>query len=175
MLSESLPLSFLSIFSLIGFFVFFITLNISKKIDKNIILDTDFSKPQAFHKYPVPRCGGIASVIAMMIFFVLYYAFFQKLFFELIFLSFFLFLLGFLDDIKIRLSPNTRLVLMIFTFLFFIIFFSVNLSSIDLPILDKLMKNSVFSSLFVLLCFLFVTNGANLIDGFNGLLTIHLL
>jgi len=64
---------------------------------------------------------------------------------------------------------------MIFTFLFFIIFFSINLSSIDLPILDRLMKNIVFSSLFVLLCFLFVTNGANLIDGFNGLLTIHLL
>ena len=29
--------------------------------------------------------------------------------------------------------------------------------------------------MFVLLCFLFVINGANLIDGFNGLLTINFL
>ena len=37
------------------------------------------------------------------------------------------------------------------------------------------MTNYLFSSIFVLLCFLFVINGANLIDGFNGLLTINLL
>tara|TARA_B100000676_G_C17922265_1_gene756172 strand:- start:362 stop:1006 length:645 start_codon:yes stop_codon:yes gene_type:complete len=35
--------------------------------------------------------------------------------------------------------------------------------------------NPIFSKLFVLLCFLFIINGANLVDGFNGLLTIHLL
>ena len=37
------------------------------------------------------------------------------------------------------------------------------------------MNNHIFSSIFVLLCFLFVINGANLIDGFNGLLTINLI
>ena len=37
------------------------------------------------------------------------------------------------------------------------------------------MKNHIFSSLFVLLCFLFIINGANLIDGFNGLLAINLI
>ena len=37
------------------------------------------------------------------------------------------------------------------------------------------MKNSIFSMFFVIICFLFIINGANLIDGFNGLLAIHLL
>ena len=37
------------------------------------------------------------------------------------------------------------------------------------------MKNWFFSLFFILICFLFIINGANLIDGFNGLLTIHLL
>ena len=37
------------------------------------------------------------------------------------------------------------------------------------------MSNHLFSSIFVLLCFLFVINGANLIDGFNGLLAINLI
>ena len=38
-----------------------------------------------------------------------------------------------------------------------------------------LMSSHMFSSIFVLLCFLFVINGANLIDGFNGLLAINLI
>ena len=37
------------------------------------------------------------------------------------------------------------------------------------------MNNHLFSSIFILLCFLFIINGANLIDGFNGLLTINLI
>ena len=37
------------------------------------------------------------------------------------------------------------------------------------------MNFDLFSSIFVLLCFLFIINGANLIDGFNGLLAINLL
>ena len=37
------------------------------------------------------------------------------------------------------------------------------------------MSNHLFSTIFVLLCFLFVINGANLIDGFNGLLSINLI
>ena len=32
-----------------------------------------------------------------------------------------------------------------------------------------------FFKFFLLLCFLFVVNGANLIDGFNGLLAINLI
>ena len=37
------------------------------------------------------------------------------------------------------------------------------------------LSNNIFSSIFVLLCFLFVINGANLIDGFNGLLALNLI
>ena len=37
------------------------------------------------------------------------------------------------------------------------------------------MSNEIFSIFFILLCFLFIINGANLVDGFNGLLTIHLI
>ena len=47
--------------------------------------------------------------------------------------------------------------------------------NIDIPFLIPLMKNEYFSLVFVLLCFLFIVNGANLIDGFNGLLVINLI
>ena len=61
-------------------------------------------------------------------------------------------------------------------FLFICIHFvPVKILNIDIPFLTTLLSNNTFSSLFVLLCFLFVINGANLIDGFNGLLTINLI
>jgi len=37
------------------------------------------------------------------------------------------------------------------------------------------MNSKIFSLIFIILCFLFVINGANLIDGYNGLLGFHSL
>ena len=51
----------------------------------------------------------------------------------------------------------------------------IKILNIDIPFLVPLMSNHLFSTIFVLLCFLFVINGANLIDGFNGLLSINLI
>ena len=57
----------------------------------------------------------------------------------------------------------------------FIIYQPINILNIDLIFLNLWLQNKVFSIFFVILCFLFIVNGANLIDGFNGLLTINLI
>jgi len=86
-----------------------------------------------------------------------------------------MFIVGFLDDLKIKISPSKRLVLMII-FLFALIYsIPIKILNIDIPFINILLNNEIFSSLFVLLCFLFIINGANLIDGFNGLLSINLI
>ena len=60
--------------------------------------------------------------------------------------------------------------------LFSIVYISdIKILNIDIPFLINLMNIKFFSSVFVLLCFLFIINGANLIDGFNGLLVINLI
>ena len=64
---------------------------------------------------------------------------------------------------------------MIIVLSFFILFSSITIQSIDLKFLNTLMNYKAFSIAFTLLCLLFIINGANLIDGFNGLLAIHLL
>ena len=64
---------------------------------------------------------------------------------------------------------------MVFLTFIFIYILPIKISNIDIPILTTLMSSHIFSSLFVLLCFLFVINGANLIDGFNGLLAMNLI
>jgi UDP-GlcNAc:undecaprenyl-phosphate GlcNAc-1-phosphate transferase len=44
-----------------------------------------------------------------------------------------------------------------------------------LEFLDNLIQIDIFSLIFICLCFLFIINGSNLIDGFNGLLGLHSL
>ena len=64
---------------------------------------------------------------------------------------------------------------MVFLLFISIYLLPIRILNIDIPFLSSLMSSQLFSSIFVLLCFLFVINGANLIDGFNGLLTINLI
>ena len=80
--SESIEASFLSIFALISFFIFLIVSKYSFKIRKGILLDSDFAKPQAFHKDPVTRSGGMGSIICLIIFFYFYYLLYEKILYE---------------------------------------------------------------------------------------------
>ena len=86
-----------------------------------------------------------------------------------------MFSVGFMDDLKINIKPTKRLVIMVLLLFLFIFILPIKILNIDIPFLIPLMSSHVLSSMFVLLCFLFVINGANLIDGFNGLLAINLI
>ena len=175
MLSESLPLSFLSIVLLISFFVTLVIQKTSSKIGNGILLDQDFDKPQAFHREPIARSGGLAAIISLMFFIAIYYLLFERILNDYLFLSIILFSIGFLEDVRIKTNPNVRLILMITILSLSIIFLSINIDNIDIAFLKVWMGNRIFEIIFILVCFLFVINGANLVDGFNGLLTIHLI
>ena len=173
--TESIEASFLSIFALISFFIFLLISKYSHKIKNGALLDKDFSKPQAFHNNPITRSGGIASIVSLSIFFVIYYLLYSKILYDYIFISYSMFLIGFLDDLKINIKPFTRLSIMVLVLFLFIYILPIKIFNIDIPFLIPLMTSHIFSSSFILLCFLFVINGANLIDGFNGLLAINLI
>ena len=173
--NSSASLSLLSVISLLSFFVVLLTNKFSNRIKNGALLDGDFEKPQAFHQYPTARSGGLASFISLGLFFVFYYFLFEKVLIDYLVLTIAMFFLGFLEDLKLSLRAIYRLLIMSILLYFFIYFFSINIISLDLNFLNLLMKNWFFSSFFILICFLFIINGANLVDGFNGLLTIHLL
>ena len=173
--TESIEASFLSIFALIVFFIFLLVSKYSHRIKGGALLDKDFSKPQAFHDIPVTRSGGVASIISLSIFFYIYYLLYGEVLYNYIFISYSVFIVGFLDDLRIKIKPMNRLIIMLSLLFIFIYILPIKILNIDIPFLIFLMSNHMFSSIFVLLCFLFVINGANLIDGFNGLLTINLI
>ena len=172
---ESLPLFFLLIFTVISFLLTLLVTKFSKLFFFKRLLDKDFKKPQAFHTHPITRSGGLSSILALAIFFFSYYFLFNNLFLDYIVIASAIFLLGFLDDIKINLNPSFRLILMIFILSLGIFFFNIKLNNVELIFLSSWLNNDIFNLIFILLCFLFIINGANLIDGFNGLLGIHLL
>ncbi len=173
--TESIEASFLSIFALITFFIFLLVSKFSIKINGGALLDSNFSKPQAFHDIPVTRSGGIAGIISLSIFFGIYYLLYSKILFDYLLISYSMFLIGFLDDLKVNIKPSKRLLLMSLFLALIIYFIPIKIWNIDIPFLNPLIRNEIFSTIFVLLCFLFIINGANLIDGFNGLLTINLI
>ena len=173
--TESIEASFLSIFALMSFFIFLLVSKYSHKIKGGALLDKDFLKPQAFHDIPVTRSGGIGVIISLSIFFYIYYLLYSEVLYNYIFVSFSVFIIGFLDDLKIKIKPLSRLIIMMLLLFTFIYLLPIKILNIDIPFLIPLMSNHIFSSIFVLLCFLFVINGANLIDGFNGLLSINLI
>ena len=175
MQSESLEFSLLSIFSFLSFFTFFIIQKFSNKILGGSLFDNDFNKPQAFHKSDVPRSGGLACLISFFIFALLNNLLFSTFYFEYLVLGVGLFLIGFLDDIKFRLSPKARLASMTIILLLSIKIFSIQIIGIDLIFLNQILSIKIIYLFFIILCFLFIINGSNLIDGFNGLLAFQLI
>ena len=163
---------------LIGFGLFFYKyfLLILKKNNPKLLVDDHFGKPQAFHELPISVAGGVGIFFSFLI---VYFNFF--LFKNIIFLEYFLFctlffLLGFADDLKINIKPSLRLFLMIIFLIVLIKYNNFYLEYTGIEILNNWLENSkVFSLIFICLCFLFVINGANLIDGYNGLLGFHSL
>jgi len=168
-------LNFFIIFSLISFSITFFISKYSQIFFLGSLLDNDFSKPQAFHKTPVARVGGIAILFSFTLFILFYFFSIDVFLKDYFIISLFLFLLGFLDDLKIKINPNMRLFLMISILIICINIFSIQINKTGLEFLNKFLENNIFQICFVLLCFLFIINGANLIDGYNGLLGIHFL
>ena len=73
-----------------------------------------------------------------------------------------MFLIGILDDLKINIQPFKRLIFMTSVLFIIIYIIPIKILNIDIPFLVPLMSNHLFSTFFVLLCFLFVINGSNL-------------
>ena len=168
-------LTYFIIFSLISFFTTFLITKYAKTLFGGSLLDKDFLKPQAFHDEPTARIGGFA-ILLLFLMFIAFYFFISGVFLkEYLAVALSLFFLGFLDDLKIKINPNIRLFLMLIILLICINIFSIEINRSGLEFLDLWLENNIFQACFVLLCFLFVINGANLIDGFNGLLAIHFI
>lgn len=168
-------LNFFFLFFLSSILIAFVINKFSKKLFFGLLVDSDFNKPQAFHKNAVSRSGGFLMIILLTLFTIFYYGYFNYFLKEYLILSIAFFGFGFLDDLKININPNVRLLLMVIIVSILIKYFSIEINRTGLSFLNHWLKNNIFQMIFVILCFLFIINGSNLVDGFNGLLGVHSL
>ena len=148
---------------------------IIKKADLRMLADDQFKKPQAFHENLTYRLGGIIYFSLLILVFL--YLYFARNFLSLEYILFctFFFILGLTDDLKANIAPKLRLIIMIVFLIALVLFNDTHIKKTGLDFLDNLIDIDIFSLIFICLCFLFIVNGSNLIDGFNGLLCIHSL
>ena len=166
------------IFFLIGFNLFFYKyfLRALYKYNSKFLIDDQFNKPQAFHESAISVAGGLGLFFSSIIIFLNFWIFKDVIFFEYLSICTLLFALGFIDDVRINIKPRIRLIMMIVILIFLVSYNNFYVEKTGITFLNEWLSNSkVFSLIFICLCFLFIVNGANLIDGYNGLLGFHSL
>jgi len=97
------------------------------------------------------------------------------IFFEYLSFCIVFFILGFADDLKLNIRPKFRLLVMIAFLITLVISNKFYIQNTGIAFLNRFLEIDIFALFFVCLCFLFIINGSNLIDGYNGLLGIHTL
>ena len=164
-------ISFIFIFFL--FLIFYFTLKKIKFLNQSLT-DNDFKKVQSFHAEPTPRIGGLLIILTILTTYVIFFLKNEIIIF-IVLIGSINFILGFLDDLKILVSPSKRFVMIIISNLLLIVSFNFSITGFEIIFLDYLNKIFFFKFLLVLMAIFFIINGSNLIDGFNGLLSIHSL
>ena len=164
-------------FILISFSLFFYKYFVSfiNKYNSKLLVDEQFKKPQAFHELPISTSGGTGIFFSFLI--LNLYLFLSKeiIYYEYLSFCSLFFILGLLDDLKLDLRPKFRLIVMIVLLIILIISNNFYVENTGIKFLNGFLKIDIFALFFVCLCFLFIINGSNLIDGYNGLLSIHTL
>jgi UDP-GlcNAc:undecaprenyl-phosphate/decaprenyl-phosphate GlcNAc-1-phosphate transferase len=129
---------------------------------KSIFQDNELTGKQKFHIKPVPRVGGIAVLAGILI---------AKFPIWMIIASIPIFAGGLLEDITKKVSPISRLFFSFVSAMIAIYGLDLGLQSIGWPLVDNIILNyPIVSILLTVLIIGGISNSANIIDGFNGLL-----
>jgi UDP-N-acetylmuramyl pentapeptide phosphotransferase/UDP-N-acetylglucosamine-1-phosphate transferase len=159
---------------LIAFFTsFLITIAIvrTQNLHGSISGDKDLSGPQKFHETVVPRVGGLAIGMAVLVAITLHYQDQNPNIEELFILLSALpaFGIGIAEDLTKKVSVRTRLIFTAIGALLAIKLLGCSISSLDIPYLDYLFAIPVISIAFTIFAITGLANAYNIIDGFNGL------
>ena len=139
-----------------------------------ISMDTDTQGVQKYHKEVVPRIGGLAIFVSLILTGLLSDNLMQEwssYFSGLIVATFLVFAGGFTEDITKQVKPISRILFMLAGTLV-AIYLTKSLpliSSAHNYYIDIALGYELFALLLTLLCVLGLTNAYNIVDGFNGL------
>ena len=141
-------------------------------IHEKISTDTDFSSPQKFHTVAVPRIGGAAIFLALLLGgSVRLISDWPSgiLLLQILVCCLPAFLFGLLEDLTKRISPLTRLIACFGSAILAYWILGASVTSIAVSWIDPLLGLPFFAATVSCLMIAGLTNSYNIIDGFNGL------
>ncbi len=153
----------------------FITLTYSIFI---VLLTIFFKKKKIFSNYTgdnhqlfsnqknIPLVGGIFLLLPIIL------INHQNYIFSILIIT--IFLLGFCSDRKFLISAKKRFLFQIIIVFCCVIFLNLEIATSRLVFFDNFLQNYIFNIFFTSFCLLILINGANFIDGLNGLLMLNM-
>lgn len=135
-------------------------------------LDHDLNGAQKLHAKPVPRVGGLGLFVGLLIAGLASYVTHGNSYpttLTLLVCALPVFLAGFVEDLTKRVSVRTRLLSSFVSAALAVWLLGAQLTDVDVPGLDALMRFSIVGVLFTVFAVGGVTHSVNIIDGLNGL------
>jgi UDP-N-acetylmuramyl pentapeptide phosphotransferase/UDP-N-acetylglucosamine-1-phosphate transferase len=136
-------------------------------------LDHDLQGAQKIHAVPVPRIGGVALIVGLMLAALVHAQVTpdteDELLFRLIVAGFPAFGAGLLEDITKRVSIKSRLMATFASAALAVWLLDAQLTRLDTLLLDDVMLYAPVAILFTCFAVGGMANAVNIIDGFNGL------
>jgi UDP-GlcNAc:undecaprenyl-phosphate/decaprenyl-phosphate GlcNAc-1-phosphate transferase len=134
--------------------------------------DHDTGGVQKFHSHPVPRIGGFAIIVSIVVtafYMTLHKTGDARTTWLLLVAASPAFIGGFVEDVTKKVSVSTRLGLTMLAAVLGFFLLDAGLKRLDIAILDPLFAYWPISLIVTAFCVGGVANAINIIDGFNGL------
>ncbi len=135
-------------------------------------LDHDLNGAQKLHAKPVPRVGGLGLIVGLLMAGLAGYVTHGNSYpttLTLLVCALPVFLAGFVEDLTKRVSVRTRLLSSFISAALAVWLLGAQLTDVDVPGLDALMRLSIVGILFTVFAVGGVTHSVNIIGGLNGL------
>ena len=130
--------------------------------------------PQTLHKQSVSRFGGIAIFLSLLIASNISDESEYEFLRNLLLCTSPVFLVGFIDDMKISIPPFVRLMLIIPSSLLCYYFLGTKAESLEIPFIDLLFQYEIFVIIFICIALSGMINAFNMLDGINAVSYTHL-
>jgi UDP-N-acetylmuramyl pentapeptide phosphotransferase/UDP-N-acetylglucosamine-1-phosphate transferase len=133
--------------------------------------DSDLSGPQKFHKFSVPRIGGISIAVGILTATLIRLQLNISSNIEIAILIFTIptFFIGLTEDLTKRVGVKTRLFFTAIAAAMAVNYFGLQIYKLDVPGVDYLLTVPGLAMLFTIFAITGLANAYNIIDGFNGL------
>lgn len=152
---------------------FFATLLIIrfKHLHSHLSADSDLTGPQKFHTKIVPRIGGIAIAVGLLLAILLRLKSVTNSTIEvtLLICAIPTFTIGLIEDLTKRISVRKRLFFTMISAILFVCLLQAQIVRFDIPGVDFILTIPMMSVMLTIFAITGLANAYNIIDGFNGL------